>query len=346
MNKTKPLNNNELSSFFTQLAILSDESHGYLLDLMLEDTTDERGREMLTQMRDNCYDNMPLHQAMRETGVFPDYAVRMIALGETVSKEAEMAQSLADYYDRQQNIADGIKNAVSYPMIMIFMMLLVIVVLITKVLPIFSQVFEQLGSQMNSFSTGLMNIGKRLSSSSVILVVLLCVILLLFVFFAKVPQGKRIVENLLTKLPATKKFYTAIDRSRFASSLAMTFAQANDTYEALDMAAELVNTPEMYAKVEATKDMIMEGSRIGDAINKAGIFSNFHSRMITVGFENGDPSPLLIRIADDCDREVDKRLHNLISVLEPTLVIILSLIVGMILLSVILPLMGIMSSIG
>ena len=78
----------------------------------------------------------------------------------------------------------------------------------------------------------------------------------------------------------------------------------------------------------------------------ANIFSSLYSRMISVGFRTGSIDTVMDRIAYQYEKEIDDRIRHLIAILEPTLVIILSLIVGMILLSVILPLMGIMSSIG
>ena len=79
---------------------------------------------------------------------------------------------------------------------------------------------------------------------------------------------------------------------------------------------------------------------------KSEIFSNLYARMVAVGFRTGSIDQVMAKISENYDKEVDKKLQSIIAILEPTLVIILSLIVGFILLSVILPLMGIMSSIG
>ena len=102
----------------------------------------------------------------------------------------------------------------------------------------------------------------------------------------------------------------------------------------------------MREKIKVCKDSLFEGSSFPEALEKSDIFSALYSRMIAVGFTTGTIDKVMNQIADSYDMEVDRRIHRIISILEPTLVIILSLIVGMILLSVILPLMGIMSSIG
>ena len=82
-------------------------------------------------------------------------------------------QSLAEYYEKEASLAQTIKNAVTYPLIMIFMMILVIIVLITKVMPVFNQVFKQLGSEMTGPSGAILHIGAFLDRHSVILSVFL-----------------------------------------------------------------------------------------------------------------------------------------------------------------------------
>jgi len=348
MATVRKLSNAEISAFCSQTAMLYNSgimpAEG--MDILLQDTKTESGRAILTQIKEVCNQGETLYTALKQTEVFPEYVLNMIQLGEQSGNPEITLQALADYYDRQEAIAESVKNAVSYPMIMIFMMLLVIIVLITKVLPIFSQVFEQLGSQMNAFSTSLMKIGQRLSSSSIVLVILLCLILAAFLFFTKTNLGKHTINRFLNSFPLTKKFYDSVACSRFASGIAMTMASGMDTFESLDLVSALVENPRMQVKIEKCKEELLEGASFPEALSKAEVFSMLYSRMIAVGFTTGTVDNVMNRIADSYDMEVDRRIHNIISILEPTLVIILSLIVGMILLSVILPLMGIMSSIG
>lgn len=347
MAKAKKLSNMELASFFSQIAMLQE---GNILlsmgiETMLEDTTNAEGKKLLTDIKEMIDNNQSLSSALKETGAFPDHTIHMLELGEESGKDADISRSLADYYDRQANISESIKNAVSYPLIMILMMIMVIIVLITKVLPIFSQVFEQLGSQMNAFSVSLMNFGSKLSSSSIALVIILTIAVLAIVFFAKVPQGKRLFSKFLDVFPPTVKFNDAIAYSRFASGLGMTFGRM-DLYVGLDLVEQLVDNPRMSAKIEKYRAAMMDGMLMHDALREAGIFSSFHCRMIAVAEGSSHLEEALSKVSDAYDKEVDRRIRGIIAILEPTLVIILSLIVGMILLSVILPLMGIMSSIG
>ncbi len=347
MANAKRLSNAELATFFGQMAMLLDGGIYYRegIDIMLGDTKSASARAMLEQIMNELNEHGQFDVALENTGAFPEHVIRMVRLGLRAGDDKAICRSLADYYSRQESISEGIKNAVTYPMIMIFMMLLVIIVLITKVLPIFNQVFNQLGSQMNAFSTSLMRFGSRLSSSSMVLVILLVVIIAAYVFFSKVPAGKKALARILDAIPATRKFNDAVACSRFASGVAMVYGRM-DTYEGFDLVAGLIDNERMSGKIARCKELLLEGKEYSEALKEAEIFSSVQSRMASIGFKSGNPQEAMNKIADEYDHEVDKRIHDIIAVLEPTLVIILSLIVGMILLSVILPLMGIMSSIG
>ena len=114
----------------------------------------------------------------------------------------------------------------------------------------------------------------------------------------------------------------------------------------MDLTDELVEHKEVRQQIEDLKQHIVDGSNFSEALNKAGIFNHLYSRMIFVGVKSGNVDVVLDKIATYYEEDTDRRLNNFISIIEPTLVISLSLIVGMILLSVILPLMGIMSGLG
>lgn len=128
--------------------------------------------------------------------------------------------------------------------------------------------------------------------------------------------------------------------------MALTMSAGLDTDQSLEMVGRLVNNAAMEQKIKQCRSMIGEGTSFSDALAETGIFTSMYSRMITIGYKTGSVDRVLEKISLGYEEEVDNRINNLITVLEPTLVIILSIVVCMILLSVMMPLMGIMSSIG
>ena len=133
----------ELAGFFGQLAMLvrAGISSEEALRLLRDDTQSQPERELLDRLLAPAERGEPLSAAMREAGGFPSYAVNMIEIGEQSGRLDEVLGSLASYYEREDSLGSMLKSAVTYPLIMLGMMLLVILVLSVKVLPIFTQVF-------------------------------------------------------------------------------------------------------------------------------------------------------------------------------------------------------------
>lgn len=348
MKKRNQLTNEELSSFCSQISTLLHAGITPLegLRILLSDCEDSKSQELIEDIINNIASGMTFTESLKEVAVFPDYVINTLKLGEEAGSLDDVMKSLAIYYEREAMISFNIRQAVSYPLLMIGMMLLVIIILITKVLPIFNQVFIQLGTEMSGFSASLMRLGRVLSSYSVVFIILVAVIILLTLFFAKTRTGAMVLRKIAANLHITRKLHEAIATGRFASGMSLAMSAGLDTFSSLEMVKELVESKKVQAKIDVCRDKLLEGESFVDAIKSAELFSNVNNRMISVGFQTGEIDQILQKIADQYERKVARRISDTVSVIEPTLVIVLSLIVGLILLSVILPLMGVMSVIG
>lgn len=348
MNLKRKLSNVEIASFCDQTAMILNAGITPVegMRILLSDTKDKQGQEIISDILSVCQRGEYFHTALKETGVFPDYVIHMVKIGEESGCTDNVMRALANYYTREEALSENLKSALRYPLIMIGMMFVVILVLITKVLPIFNQVFIQLGSEITGFSRSLMNLGTHIRSYSIVFVIILAIILLPVLLATKTKRGKQFSRRLLARFPLTRSFYDNMAAGRFASGMALTLSSGLDTYQSLDMVAELVENKNMADKIIECKKLIADGSNFSEAIAKTGIFSNLYAKMIAVGFRTGNVDVVMNKIAENHEKETNDKIYSIIAILEPTLVIILSLIVGMILLSVILPLMGIMSSIG
>ncbi len=342
------LSSSDISTFCRQMSLLlrSGIAPADGIDILANDTKDNSAKKIYDSIGQVLHSGEKFHVALSMSEVFPDYVINMITIGEESGNMDTVMESLADYYDREENIESNIKSAVSYPLIMVFMMLIVVLVLIIKVLPIFQQVFAQLGTSMSGFAQSLLDMGNLMSRYSVIFVAILFIFAVLFLYFSGTNAGKGRFKEILRSFGPTKKLMQDIDTERFASGMVLTLSSGMDTYEGLTLVKKLASNDDMREKIENCKNLLLDGDSFPEALEKSNIFSSFYSQMISVGFKSGSMDQAMKQVSERIETNTEKRIYSLISVLEPTLVIILSIIVGMILLSVILPLMGIMSTIG
>lgn len=343
--KEKAFTNRELSLFCSQLALVirSGISLHDGLESMNEDSGGgEHWRRVLSSLSESIGEGEPLYKAFQETGVFPEYMVHMIEIGERAGKLEEVMTSLSGFYDREDKIKQEIRGAVIYPGLLVCMMAAVILVLVVRVLPVFQKVFENLGVQMSSTAQALMNFGIIASQYSMVIAGLLAALIIGLLVYARV-RGD---AGYTATLPGMKKITEKISAGRFASALSLMLSSGYDTRAALDLIPNILTGKEIKKKVERVKFLVDGGVTLSDAVKQAGIFPGLYSKMVAVGFKTGAIDEVMKELSDLYQEEIDTSLNNFVAVLEPALVAALSIVIGVIILSVMLPLMGIMSSIG
>lgn len=344
----KALTNNELSVFCSQFALILRSGISSLegLSILCEDTPDGDGRQLLEAALHKLQETGSLYEALESTKVFPPYMCSMVEIGELSGRLDDVMSTLSEHYKREDALAKNIKSAVAYPLVMLGLMVAVLLVLIIKVLPVFNQVFQQLGTSLTGFSGKILELGTLLGRYSFIFIALLLIIAGICVYLYRSPKGRSRFSAFSSHFFMTKHLSEKIACSRFADGMYLSLSSGLDIDQSLDMVSRLITHPSVREKIKQIQSMTAEGESFADAVSKSGIFSGVYARMITVGFKTGAMDHVMQQIYTQYNEEIENQMDNLVSKLEPTLVAVLSIIVGLILLSVMLPLMGIMTNIG
>lgn len=339
------LTNSELANFTSQMALILQAGISPYegISIMLEDSDNDKTKQFLSSIEELLNQGETLYTSLQQTNAFPAYALHMIQIGELSGRLEEVMRSLSIHYQRQYENNESIKSAVSYPLIMIVMMFVVILVLITKVLPIFNQVFEQLGTSISGFSKTVLDIGKSFSTYSYIYIGILLILLLCFVYFTKSEQGKMKFYDFLTKLRFTKNLTWKLALSKFTSGMSIALSSGLDVSQSMEMAKELIDHKQLKAKITEAEKML-EDHDLATSLIQTNIVSGMYARLLKIGNKTGHTDQIMKEIADRYDQETNEGITRFISIIEPTLVAVLSILVGIILLSVMLPLIGIMAT--
>ncbi len=344
----RPLSYMELSTFFDEMSIILKSGISSIegISIIEEETKDLEGQALLHIIMEETQNTGSLYEGLLASNVFPKYALDMIHIGEISGRLDEVTASLAAYYYHENDLKKAIKSAVTYPLTMIVMMGIIIGVLLAKVMPVFNQVFVQLGSEMSGLSKSLLNFGEVISRYAAGIIIIAVILLLGLFLMTRSQKGQEKLKDFASRFVLTKDLSERIALSRFASGISMALKSGIDTDEGLSLAASLVDHPIISKKIRQCQEDIAEGSDFADAVHKYHIFSGLSERIITIGSKSGVMDEAMEKLSVQYDEETNDQIAHLLGIIEPTLVIVLSIIVGMILLSVMLPLMGIMSSIG
>lgn len=290
----------------------------------------------------------PLSLAMKNEGVFPGYVVSMAEIGEGTGKLDNVLEALGDYYERDQYVKTKIRNSMMYPVFLFIIMSAVVVLLVSRVFPIFSDMIESMGGSLSESQQAVSAFAGSLAAGTYTMYIILALAALAVIvaLLAKTKPGKVFMGHIAAVFPLTKNINKKIAASRFANAMSMTLASGMDVNSALNMSVNLIENSVFKNKFAACAKEIEAGEPFSKAIGKTGAFSGMYVKFIEIGQKTGTADAVMKKIADICDGEADTSLNNATSFIEPLLVGILSVIIGIILISVMIPLVQVMSNIS
>lgn len=317
------------------------------LSMLREDETDTDARSWLDALCKSTEEGMPLASALRESGAFPAYMTDMVALAEETGRLEDVLLSLQRHYDRQLRMAADIRGAIAVPVTLFAVMVAVVILLVTQVLPVFDRVFAQLGVRMGAVATGMMNAGAVLAKAGTGIAVALVVIAAIALVVALVPALREKFTAWFRLRFGGRGILGQMAVSRFASSMSMAVASGLSMEESVAMSAKLCGgAKEIDEKTEQCRKDIEEGGSPADALAKSGLFSGRDCRLLKLAEQTGSLPDTLEDLAQRQEEESLRRIDRTVGAIEPAIVVITSALAGVILLSVMLPLMGLLSTIG
>ena len=324
----------ELALLCEQLAMILDSGMALndSIRMIAKEVYNKDYASILNKMADDIDAQMSFGDALKEAKVFDDYMIKMVEVGETSGYLDTVMHQLSLYYKRLSDTNDKLRDALTYPSILVIMMLGVIGLLVIKVLPMFETVLNNMGVELGGLAYNLMHFGNLLARYGfiIVLIIILFVLYLLFVKKDKLILGKRLKYEL--------------DVAKFAFVMSLYLNSGYDINDALNNIKGLISNNSLKVKVDKFIENINNGMNVGEALSEVKIFKSIYNRILVIGFSSGKADEAMSRIAKAYEDEVDNSITRMLDIIEPSLVGVLAIIVGMILLSVMLPLMSIMSS--
>ncbi len=346
-NKKQNMTMEELSGFCSQIAMMLNSGLGLYEGLEALARTHSTGKsaDVYANVFRIFEEKGSLCEALREDGNWPGYMVEMTGIGERTGHLEKIMDSMAVYYSREARIRSAIVSAVTYPIVLGVMMLLILLVMIVKVLPVFKRVLASLGVAITDSGNALMSVG--VSIAWVVLAIMGVIILLAIVccLLLKTKARSKVIALLSKVFAPIGKVSRQLSASRVASVLSMMLSGGYPIDEALEMVPSVVNDEASVEQVNKIRERIVNGASFEDAIAESGMYDELYSCMIRMGCSVGCADAVMAKIASEYETRVEDNVANLVSIIEPTLVAVLSVVIGAVLLSVMMPMAGIISSI-
>lgn len=326
----------EISCFCMQIYFLIHA--GMDVNDALSLTSEEIEAEWFEKISRQVDEGASFSEALKASGVFPTYMCGLIEVGEKTGHLENVLLTLSEYYERQSKFSKYLRGMLMYPLVMLVLMFVVIGVILVKVMPVFDDVYASFGARLSGVSRGLLLLGQWLDR----------ILPFLFVgLLAGVAAAAVLIKSGRVRGTFDKGIARVINNARIAQAMSLGTSSGMDLRESMELASMLVaDAAGAQSRCRKCMEFLDAGENQSDALNKSGIFGRYQCRFLEFGQRSGAEDASMDKLARDMLADSETKVDELVSRIEPTLVLICSALVGVLLLSVMLPLMNIISAIG
>lgn len=299
------------------------------LTILAEQTENKKFKEVIGAVLYDIESGQTLADAMRKhPKVFSELYVNMVAAGEAGGILDTILNRLATFLEKNDALARKIKGAMTYPSVMLFVVIVATTVLLWKVVPIFAGIFSDAGLALPLPTQIVLAVSEFLQSY--ILYMFLGAIGAGFLVkrYYGTPGGKLAIDRMLLRLPVLGPLIRKAAVSRFTRTLGTLVSSGVSILDGLEITARTAGNRVIHDAVMASRASIAGGATIADPLRQSGVFPPMVVQMINVGEQTGGLDEMLSKIADFYDDEVDNAVAALTSVLEPIMIVVMGVIIG------------------
>jgi len=293
---------------------------------------------VLSEVGDDLQGGSPISKALaRHPKVFSMFYVNMVRAGEESGKLSETFVYLADYLDRSYDIVSKAENALIYPIFVIAVFFGVMVLMLTLVIPKISAILTDSGQPIPIYTTIVIGLSNFLVHYGIFLLIALVGLGFYAWRLGKTEHGKFVLDGLKLSIPYVGDLYTKLYLARIADNFSTMLLSGVSIVEAIEITSSVVDNA-VYANVlsEVGAD-VKGGSSISDAFSKHSEMPGIIVAMTKVGEESGELGKILTTLAKFYNREVSNAVDTLVGLIEPIMIVLLGLGVGILLAAVLLP---------
>ena len=338
--QSKKIKLKDISLFCKQMSVMLESGIplNNAVDILEQQATSKNLKSSLKIVSKSLKEGSQLSKAMLDQdGMFPDLLIRMVQAGEKTGKLDEVLEKMSEHYTKELKTSRQIRGAMIYPAVLAFLAVGAVLALLYVVIPSFSGIFEQSGMAMPLPTRIVLAASNFVRSYWYILFGVTGILVFLFLRYRSTEAGRYQLDRLKLNLPVIKGPMQKIVTARFASTLAILTSAGIPLVEAIESAAATTNNAVVIEKMKIANEGLQKGERLTGMITATGLFPPMMLSMVKIGEESGSLESMLVKTSDYYEEELETAIKQLLSLLEPAMIIVMGVIIGGIVASVMLP---------
>jgi type IV pilus assembly protein PilC len=317
------------------------------LNILAEQTENKTFKIVLEQINKDVEGGSSLAEALKKhPKVFDNLFVNLVAAGELGGILDTILQRLANYIEKAEKLKSQIKGALTYPIVVVAIAILVISVILIFVIPVFEDMFSGMGAALPAPTQLVVNMSRFLKGNIHYLIGLFIVAGFLFKKYRNSTGGRKTTDALALKLPVFGPLLKKVAVARFTRTLGTMISSGVPILDALEIVAKTSGNVVLEEVIFEVRSSIAEGQTIAEPLAEAEIFPSMVVQMISVGEATGALDNMLGKIADFYDDEVDAAVDALTAMLEPLLMLFLGGSIGGLVIAMYLPIFKMAAAMG
>ena len=278
--------------------------------------------------------------------VFSPLYVSMVTAGEASGQMDVILQRLADYVEASEELKREIKSAMTYPVISLVLVLSITAFLMIGVVPGFKEVFDGLGAELPALTKTTLAVSDWLRAKWYLCFVFMGAAVFGFTVLKKTPKGALMLDHVALRLPIFGPLTRKVCLARFSRTFSTLVRSGVPIMGTLEIVAQTAGNQVIANVVHASRDSVRNGNMLSEPLSKSTVFPPMVVRMIAIGEKSGALEALLEKIAEFYDSQVKATIKSLTSLIEPLLICFMGGIVGVVILSVFLPILNIIGELS
>ena len=339
----------DIAIFCRQFYVMLDSglSIGKALNILIEQGEKPKIREALIGVNGDLKRGETLANSMRKRkDVFPNLLTSMFDAGERSGNLDIILKRMAEYYEKETKIRGKIKSAMIYPIVLGVVAIIAITFILTFVMPTFVQMFEENNVDLPTSTKMVLGTSKMLGKYGIIIFLILVTAIILLGKYLKSEEGQYKLSVINLKIPVIKKLTQKIIVSRFTRTMGIVSSSGMSLVTSIEIVASVVGNKIAEKELLKVKEKVLKGEGLGDSIMNIKIFPPMLASMVKIGEEAGSLDSILDKTADFYDDELEREIKTATALIEPSMIVLMGIIIGFLLISILTPMFKMYNSIS
>ena len=317
------------------------------LQMMSEQTENKTLKAAIIGLVDDLGKGETLSNAMRKQKAFPSIFVNLVEAGEATGSLEVSFERMAQQFEKEAQLKAIVKKATTYPIIVMLVAIGVIFAMMTFVIPNFMSMFDDMDVEMPAITMAVIKMSDFFVAYWWLIIIIAIAAFFGIRFYAQTISGRVLFSTIKLKFPGVGQLQTKTNCATFSRTLSTLLRAGVPMIEALDITSNSMDGNILFQRaVRQARDQVSNGVALSKPLKMCGLFPPMVVHMVSIGEETGNLEDMLVNVADYYEEEVAEATEQMMAVMEPMIIVVLALIVGVIIMAILQPMLTLYDSVG